>query len=80
MGEFFRDSGIYVDYDGVNKSWVPTWTRFDAQEITDLNETIREYCREYLTKTDSPNAIPRLEQVLPTSWFVRLAKRWSPKK
>jgi hypothetical protein len=77
MGEFFRESAIYVEYDGLNKSWKKTWTRFSQQEIRELNETIREYCQEYKTKIDNTDVskIPNLEDVLPRTWFNRLAKR-----
>jgi AbiV family abortive infection protein len=82
MGEFFRESAIYVDYDGFNETWVKPWTRFSASEITDLNETIREYSDEYKSRLNPSDVskIPKLEEILPTAWFTRLAQRWPPKK
>jgi AbiV family abortive infection protein len=77
MGEFFRDSAIYVDYDGLDKSWEKPRTRFSATEINELNETIREFSKEYKSKLNPPDVsqIPKLEQVLPTGWFNRLARK-----
>lgn len=77
MGEFFREAAIYVEYSGVNKLWVNTWTRFTPKQIIDLNETIREYCKEYITQTSTTDVskIPKLEHVLPIGWFDRLTNR-----
>ncbi len=73
LGELFRSSSIYVEYHGNEMQWRKPWTRFSALEINLLNETIREYSEEYGRDVKTGNILP-LEQVVPTSWFAKLAK------
>lgn len=79
MGEFFRSTSLYLEYHGRETSWVEPWTRFSQAEITDLNETIREYSEEYKRRLSDGKHVPTLEEILPVRWFDKLADRWPPK-
>jgi len=76
MGEFLRESSIYVEYNGLEKNWHSPRTSFLLKEIKDLNETLREYAQEYARNLDKTTGhIPRLENIVPKSWAARLEAR-----